>query len=279
MSKFSILVIGDSCDDEYIFGTVHRISPEVPVPVLKYEFVEKSKGMAANVERNVAAFDVATNIITQKEQIVKSRFIDRGSGQQLMRMDEEKVSSPCTAAQVRIAFIHANYDALIISDYNKGFLDRHALGDLCETFQGPIFIDTKKTQLFQKENVFWKINKKEFDLLDRDYLPELTHLVVTLGADGVKWRDIHYPSEKVEVHDVCGAGDTFLAAMAYEYLNTKGDMEKAIDLANRAAAIAVQHSGTYTLTEDDIEVLYRHRRDNMLPNLGKGLPVGNPLAG
>jgi len=257
MDKFSVLVIGDSCEDEYVYGSVTRISPEAPVPVFKYEYAEKSLGMASNVNQNLKSFGLLTNIITQKEKIVKTRFVDKNSGQQLMRMDEEGVSSFCTAAQVRIAFIHGSYDALVISDYDKGFLGESELEALCNTFEGPIFVDTKKKKLFDKENVFFKINSREFELLDKDHIPSASNLIVTYGGNGVKWQGIHFPSEKVNVYDVVGAGDTFLAALVYQYLNTS-DMEKSIDFANRAAAIAVQHPGTYTLTQDDINLLHRH---------------------
>ena len=69
-----------------------------------------------------------------------------------------------------MAFMHSRYDALVISDYNKGFLTTQAMQTVCTYFNGPIFVDTKKTRLFQQSNVFYKINKKEYDLLDREYI-------------------------------------------------------------------------------------------------------------
>jgi D-beta-D-heptose 7-phosphate kinase/D-beta-D-heptose 1-phosphate adenosyltransferase len=49
---------------------------------------------------------------------------------------------------------------------------------------------------------------------------------------------------KVEVADVCGAGDTFLSALAYQYLITN-DIELSIPFAIRASEITVQHMGVY----------------------------------
>ena len=49
-----------------------------------------------------------------------------------------------------------------------------------------------------------------------------------------------------------GAGDTFLAALTYGYLKY-GRIDKAIPLANKAAAVAVSHRGTYVLTEEDVK--------------------------
>ena len=119
----------------------------------------------------------------------------------------------------------------------------------------PVFVDTKKRKLFHKDNVFWKINKKEYDLLDKNHLPNDTHLIVTLGNDGALWAGLKFLPQVVKVFDVCGAGDTFMAALVYEFLRTK-DMRKAIELANKAAAISVTHPGAYYLTGSDINSLY-----------------------
>ena len=53
--------------------------------------------------------------------------------------------------------------------------------------------------------------------------------------------------------DVCGCGDTFLAALTAQYLFTK-DIEKAIIFANIAAGITVQHRGNYAPTYDEIRI-------------------------
>mgnify|MGYP001202077292 CR=1 FL=1 len=50
-------------------------------------------------------------------------------------------------------------------------------------------------------------------------------------------------------------GDTFLAALVYEFLKTN-NMQISIEFANKAAAIAVTHPGAYYLTKQDIESLY-----------------------
>ena len=65
-----------------------------------------------------------------------------------------------------------------------------------------------------------------------------------------------FPADPVEVVDVCGAGDTFLAAMVAEYLNTN-NISDAIKFANRASAVSVQHNGVYALTKEDIKKIKR----------------------
>jgi len=76
-------------------------------------------------------------------------------------------------------------------------------------------------------------------------------LIITKGGKGAEYQGKLYPAEKVNVFDVVGAGDTFLAALTYGYLKY-GTIEEAIPLANRAAAVAVSHRGTYVLTKEDV---------------------------
>ena len=88
MDQHNVLVIGDKCTDKYVFGETTRLSPEQPVPVLDQTRIEERPGMAANVEVNLKAFGVNTLLLSQREQITKTRFIDTNSGYQLMRLDE-----------------------------------------------------------------------------------------------------------------------------------------------------------------------------------------------
>jgi len=55
-----------------------------------------------------------------------------------------------------------------------------------------------------------------------------------------------------DVTDVCGAGDTFLAALVYKFLETK-HMPDAIKFANQAAAVTVQHVGVYAPRLEEIK--------------------------
>lgn len=254
MKQFSVLVIGDSCDDEYIYGDCSRLNPEGPIPVLDRTDGEVKPGMAANVNANLRAFGIKTNLITQREKIIKTRFVDKKSNYQLLRVDTTPEVTPLAAPEVKMAFMHGSYDAIVISDYDKGFLDDQRLRVIADNFNGPIFVDTKKRVLFDKKNVFFKINEKEYNLLDKAHLPSDENLIVTLGSKGVRWRGITFQPKEVKVFDVCGAGDTFLAALVFHFLVTF-KMQESIDFANRAAAISVEHPGTYQLTPEDLKSL------------------------
>jgi D-beta-D-heptose 7-phosphate kinase/D-beta-D-heptose 1-phosphate adenosyltransferase len=143
------------------------------------------------------------------------------------------------------------YDAIVVSDYNKGTVSYELVEDIRQHYTGPIFIDTKKTDLVRFEGCYVKINSLENSLAKT----VCTDLIVTMGKQGAVYNEITYPTPNVEVADVCGAGDTFLAALVCSFLNTQ-DIEQAITFANHAAGKTVQHSGVYALTEQDITDIY-----------------------
>ena len=251
MAQHNVIVIGDKCTDKYVFGECKRISPEQPVPVLDKTKIEEKPGMAANTEMNLKAFGVNTVLLSQREEIIKTRFVDSNSGYQLMRLDETPKVSRIANAELKMAFMHMNPDAIVVSDYDKGYLSEEDLWIICNNINRPVFVDTKKRRLFQKDNVYWKINKKEYDDLIQENLPDLRNLIVTLGPNGATWNGMIYKPQPVKVFDVCGAGDTFLAALVFKFLETRS-MENAINYANKAAAISVTHPGAYRLSKQDI---------------------------
>lgn len=245
--SFKVLLIGDSCEDEYIYGRCERMSPEAPVPVMKYSKIETKAGMAGNVCLNLQAFGIDITFLTNPERIVKTRFIDEKSNQQLLRVDNEQKVKP-----LMLPVATDNFDAVVISDYDKGYLPESKLFEIVEGSNCPVFIDSKKTFLPNKENCFVKINDIEYERLDSNCF--IDNLIITKGSEGCIYKNTLYPAEKVKVYDVVGAGDTFLSALVYGYLTYK-NMDRALMLANKAAAMAVQQSGTYVLTENDFKNL------------------------
>ena len=239
-----VLLIGDSCEDRYFYGDVKRLSPEAPVPILEYKRGVTSEGMVKNVYNNLKAFGIEIDLLTNEEEVIKTRFIDEKSNYQILRSDEEPDIKP---------FSHQlpknNYDALVISDYNKGFITQEKLFEISNSFVGPVFIDTKKTCI--PGNAFIKINESEFKKVTH-FIPD--NMIITKGGEGTEYQGKLYPAEKVKVFDVVGAGDTFLAALTYAYIKY-GTIDRAIPLANKAAAIAVSHTGTYVLKEEDVKTL------------------------
>ena len=199
--------------------------------------------MAANVKENLLAFGCDVDFVTNEEKIIKSRYIDYRSGQHLIRVDREDKVAPCDTE-----FVNLDYDAIVISDYDKGFVTEELIINLRNKFKGPIFIDTKKVYLDKFEGCILKINSLEYSRAKTF----CSDLIVTQGKRGAMYKGNTYNAPVVEVHDVCGAGDTFLSVLAYSYLNCN-NIEQSIMHANNAAALSVQHSGVYVLTEQDLK--------------------------
>lgn len=228
-------MIGDHCEDVYQYGIVDRISPEAPVPVFLQQNHVIKPGMAGNVCENFKALGCDVNYIHGMTS-VKTRLIDSRSKQHIVRIDDDVLSEPIRFWTV----VPPGYDAIVISDYNKGTITYELIEELRKDFKGPIFVDTKKTDLSRMEGCFVKINSLEYSRITS----KCNNLIVTAGAEGAYYNGTRYPTMKVEVADVCGAGDTFLAALTYQYLLCK-DITRSIPFAIRASEITVQHIGVY----------------------------------
>jgi len=242
--QLKVLLIGDSCTDEYVYGICDRLNPEAPVPILNCGNTQTVEGMAWNVRKNLQSFGIEVYILTHEEKIIKRRYIDQRHNQQILRVDIEDFIKP-----LDFDLPQDHFDALVISDYDKGFLTTKRIYELVEWFDGPVFIDSKKTTL-PVDYAYIKINDDEYSKLDKE-LKDSPNLIVTKGSQGVDYQGKNYPAVGVSVFDVCGAGDTFLSALVYFYL-LYGRIETAIPYANKAAAIAVTHFGTYVLSERDV---------------------------
>jgi D-beta-D-heptose 7-phosphate kinase/D-beta-D-heptose 1-phosphate adenosyltransferase len=248
--KFKVLLIGDNCIDEYQYGYVERISPEAPVPILRYSHTESKPGMVGNVEANLKNLNIDVRTIAS-EPSIKTRIVDIKSKQQLVRIDKDNISVPLSIQEIEILDLSV-FDAIVISDYNKGFVSYENIRYLRKRYVGPIFLDTKKPDLSQFHGIYVKINELEY----KSRLSINDKLIVTLGEKGAMYKrnneEVHFPVPKIEVTDVCGAGDTFLSALAYKFLETK-DMNIAINFANRASTHTVQHMGNYAPTLKELE--------------------------
>ena len=253
-----VLLIGDSCTDVYVYGDVKRLNPEAPVPILEPKREESSKGMAWNVFDNLKAFGLSVFMLTNEEKIIKTRYIHEKSNQQILRVDNEPEIKPLPYEPPFITDRSAYhrpphkappkewYDVMVISDYDKGYITQEKLFELVDWFEGPVFVDSKKTNL--PDECYIKVNDIEYERLQT----KNDNVIITRGGEGTEYQGKSYPAERVNVFDVVGAGDTFLAALTYGYLKY-GTIEEAIPLANKAAAVAVSHRGTYVLTEEDVK--------------------------
>ena len=240
--------MGDSCIDYYHFGTCDRLSPEAPVPIIKQEKVETREGMSLNVKNNLLSFGFKVDHLTNETPLEKRRIVDIKTNYQICRLD---IDENLIVEQLDVANIDPSiYDCLVISDYDKGFISNSAATFLCDKFKNkPIFVDSKKKDLSIYTNCILKINESEYKNAIK--IPNCSKIIVTLGERGAMYESKIFSTKKVDVHDVCGAGDVFISSLVYSFMKTKC-LEKSISYANKLASVSVTKVGTYVLTREDI---------------------------
>lgn len=241
-----ILVIGDNCTDRFIYGQVARLSPEAPVPVITPVETVENPGMAGNTKANCKAIcpEAEVTLWAQPEQITKTRFVEKKSNHMFIRYDEGE--SVISKFDKSIELLEV-YDIVIVSDYNKGFLSDEDVKNI--GLMAPISILDSKRALTQEMIAHYSFVKlNEFERINNNKL-EHPGIITTLGAKGAEYQGKLFPSPKPqETIDVSGAGDTFTAAFAIEYVKTK-DVEHAITHANELAAQVVSKRGVVTPSE------------------------------
>lgn len=242
-----ILIIGESCLDRFVYCHAERLAPDLPVPVLNIVEETSNPGMAKNVERNVLAVYPHCELITNGnwQNISKTRYVHRSTNHTFIRIDSE---SEVPRIALRDLPLH-EYDIVAISDYNKGFLTEEDIRGICERHPA-VFIDTKKILgEWVKNAKVIKINNFEYERSKHAITPELSQkIIITRGELGAEYRGALYPvTEKVDVKDSTGAGDSFFAALLARFAET-GDLDESIRFANACASKVVVQKGV-TLIE------------------------------
>lgn len=196
--KLNALVIGDVMIDAYLFGSVDRVSPEAPVPVVSVNGKENRLGGAANVALNIKALGAnpilccvvgndsnaqvfktlmeENNLSTEgiftdstRPTTVKTRVISQH--QQMLRIDEEDSSPISTESSKSITkgilnILNSNkIDVVIFEDYDKGLITPEMIHEIVERANQlniPTTVDPKKRNFTDYKNVsLFKPNLKE----------------------------------------------------------------------------------------------------------------------
>ena len=155
-------------------------------------------------------------------------------------------------------------DAIVMSDYKKGFLDEYIIGLIthwAREYNTPVFTDTKRIIGAWAKNAIVKINDQEFaNHLNAGRGPAAwcDKLIVTHGAGGMDLYladklEYHCPATPIEVRDGAGCGDTVLAALVVRYLENGGDLRDAMDWAGKAGAIAVSRRGVVAVKREEVK--------------------------
>jgi bifunctional ADP-heptose synthase (sugar kinase/adenylyltransferase) len=237
--KKRVLIIGESCRDIFVYCNANRLCPDAPVPVLNVINQQENGGMAKNVQRNIEQY-IECDIITNYNwyNITKTRYVHDKSNHVFFRVDSnDKIE------RIDLSKINYDYDIIVISDYNKGFLTEEDI-QLISSKHDNVFIDTKKILgNWIKNCKYIKINDYEFNNSKNFITSEFSDKIIhTIGGDGCEFNGKQYKVNRVEVKDTSGAGDSFMSGLVIEFLKS-GDIEKSIIFANKCASEVVKHIG------------------------------------
>ncbi len=274
IEDINILVVGDIMLDRYIYGDVHRISPEAPVPVVKVTKEYYTLGGCGNVVRNIkelganvvciasVAKDEAGALVSdelyrlgvESKLITRSiittekiRIVANTGSTQLLRVDKEETDY-IKSDEVVVDDI---YDVIVISDYAKGMITVELMSKLKAT-SANIIVDPKPNNMHLYNNVFMITpNRKEYDEIctsaHHPFSKNIRYVLRTLGKDGMELVDkdqtISIPSIPVNVFNVIGAGDTVVSIMA-TCVAIGIDVERAANISNECARYVVTQPGT-----------------------------------
>jgi bifunctional ADP-heptose synthase (sugar kinase/adenylyltransferase) len=239
-----ILVIGESCRDIFVYCNSNRLCPEAPVPVLNVVDQRENPGMAGNVRRNIESIYGKADIHTNKNwyEITKIRYVHQETNHMFFRVDTTQ-----EIKRTNVKKIDLDCEVVVISDYNKGFLTEEDIEYICSNHNN-VFIDTKKILGdWVKKAKFIKINDYEYNNSKPFLTDELNSKIIhTMGELGCEYQGKRYPTKKVEVKDLSGAGDTFISAFVVKFLETD-DIEQSINYANQCASKVVSQRGVTTI--------------------------------
>ena len=312
-----ILVIGDFALDEMVYGRTERISREAPVLILEHYDTKKILGAASNAAHNVSTLNLGKvgaigvygddyygkkllEILEEKnidttymvmDKTRKTTTKTRISGscnqsitQQIVRIDRQ-TKAPLSAeieAKVmeNIKKAIPNYDGVILSDYQIGFLTQNVIDCAIKTareYNKIIVADIQKDMekyagvdaitpnqpdserqvgfFIKDENDLAKAGKKLINELN------LRYLLLTRGENGmalfektgdnIKFDKVKAFNKK-EVFDVTGAGDTVVATFTLA-LCAGLSAKAAMHLGNLAASIVIRYFGCHTVTTEDLK--------------------------
>lgn len=271
----NILVIGERFLDVFTYCEAKRFDPAGPWPVLNPLKTVSNPGGAANVVENLQSLkgDYTLNVyfLTQKKNIVKTRYVCEKTNHTFCRIDENDISDETLLSSEQF-FNYCNeknldwkkLDAICFSEYGKNFLTKNFISELAglaDLHNIPIFLDTKFDLGEWSKNIFCvKINEREYkESHKKTYNPEkyCKHLIVTLGENGAR----HYPNtisffsyaldKKVETMERSGLGDVFFASLIIKYLEDK-NLAEAIKFANTTSAFKASKKGIFPVNRKDI---------------------------
>jgi D-beta-D-heptose 7-phosphate kinase/D-beta-D-heptose 1-phosphate adenosyltransferase len=308
-----IAVVGDFMLDQYVWGQVARISPEAPVPVVQVVEESFTPGGAGNVLMNIIALggnpigfgivgkDAAGQRILEtleknhlngsahvlvdasRPTTVKTRVV--AHNQHVVRIDKELLTPVDEVLHRRmldsLESEMPRFDAVIVSDYNKGVITRNFFDEVVKSCLGanvPILLDPKVLDLRAVGPIMAITpNDREAERLSGIPISDLEsvdkagrallaysgakHILITRGERGMALfsstqAPVHLPTRARQVYDITGAGDTVVAILAMA-VGAGASMIEAAQLANLGAGIVVGRVGTATVSREELLLAVR----------------------
>ena len=181
----------------------------------------------------------------------KIRYVDDSYNYILLRIDE---NNKVLNVDTKLIFeLEDKFDAIVIVDYDKGFLTEDNISEISKKFKCPIFMDTKKILGNWCRDVdFIKVNyseylKSETFIKNQEWIKN--KLIVTRGKYGCDYNNKNYPTQDVSIKDVAGAGDTFLSGLIFKYIQSTS-IEESIEFANLCSTQVVQKRGVSVINKN-----------------------------
>jgi D-beta-D-heptose 7-phosphate kinase/D-beta-D-heptose 1-phosphate adenosyltransferase len=310
-----ILVVGELMLDRYVWGEVSRVSPEAPIPVLRVTNREERLGGAGCVINNLVTLGArvsccsvlgndansaviaaslrkigvdATGLVTEegRQATVKTRMVGyvqsaNRAAQHIMRVDEEEQLPP--AEKVRSALLTyladqaGEFDAVLVSDYDKGLIDAETIKRILGSTEGrniPVVVDPRRSEDYSLYKGVTAITPNRFEAAmasgvecgsheglekaGKELLRrlEVAQVVITIDKDGIflcrsGGECSHFGIVPRNVYDVTGAGDMVLAAFGIA-LASGAPVEDAVGLANVAAGLEVTKLGAAPVSKHEL---------------------------
>jgi len=282
--KPHIMVIGDIMLDHYLVGSVNRLSPEAPVPIVNVNREYHRLGGCGNVVSNLTSIGCRCSCISSIgedkngeliEQVMesngihflpvynngptttKTRIVEDQRHIQMLRYDLETIEERFIERifnKIEWKF----YDLIVVSDYNKGCITPYVMKFL-KSLHIPIIVDPKprpESSELYKDVFLITPNEKEYREMDKI---DCLYTLETLGSKGMvlmsndsDFCPVHISCEPVEVYSVCGAGDTVVASIA-ACISNDIDIVTSAKIANKCAHYVVTKPDTVTLPKEIFE--------------------------
>jgi D-beta-D-heptose 7-phosphate kinase/D-beta-D-heptose 1-phosphate adenosyltransferase len=251
-----VCVIGDVIVDRYIYGTADRLSPEAPIPVLKQTHIEDLLGGAGNLYQNLKSLNIDVDLLDfSNPRCVKTRVISNTT--HIARVDDDHITDGAAVLAQIQAIDFSQYTYVILSDYAKGVLDEvHSIIEHVNKFGCKVIVDPKK--MYAHYIGAWLVKPNGHEYYKYGFDKWSGNIIKTAAGENVvaEISETTYNVfvQKVDVSDVTGAGDCFLAAFVYG-LTKQYDHKTCLELAVRGATKSVGYVGTYILKQEDLETV------------------------